>query len=704
MATQTITVSNASELKQALTNATGGETILLAAGNYGRLDLRSTQFTSEVTIKSADANAMASFSELRLDQVSNLTFDAVVFDYNFSAGDYHFQSPFKVNNSTNVAFNNSVFDGDVASGTGTSADGKGYGTGLYVTNSSNIDVTGTEFSKWWKGFITYNSDGINVIGNDIHSIRSDGLVFDNVDNILIENNYIHDFGGAAGSGDHRDMIQIQRAYGSGSDNITIRDNVFDMGQGDYTQTIWMGGDGKNISDPNVMHHNVLIEGNVIYNGHFHGVSIYGVDGLTVTENTILHVDAAQLTGGVEIPVINISSGSKNVTIDYNVASQILGYNGQSDWNVSNNATIQPNQYSQMFTYLATAQTDGYNQYGVKPGSLVDTLNAGSDLVDSYPFSYDTWVGTATSSGTGTTGSTGTTGTSGTGTTGTSGTGTTGTSGTGTTGTSGTGTTGTSGTGTTGTSGTGTTDTSGTGTTGTSGTGTTDTSGTGTTGTSGTGTTDTSGTGTSGTGTANPMVFDDYVLDIANLADGTAKAWKTGLKGDAVVVDTAQGPVVQLDGNDDWVKIGRRKEFEDSDQLAFSVDFTSDPNATGPQKLVWNHMKFGLSLTKDGGLSALVDSNGKKFHQGFKFDNLDLNDGNKHNITLMVDQVDDHLQILVDDVLVLDDTSRDFDFTGGREWGWSLGTAWSGDFDGEISYFAIDDDVQFVDTTANDLFG
>ena len=314
MAVQTITVANAAELNQALASATGGETILLSAGSYGKLSLSGTQFASNVTIKSADANAMADFSEVRVDQASNITFDSVMFDYNFSSGDYHFQSAVKVSNSTNVTFKDSIFDGDVASGTGTSVDGKGYGTGLSISGSSNIDITGTEFSKWWKGVITTNSDGIDITGNNIHSIRSDGLVFDNVDNILVEKNYIHDFGGAVGGLDHRDMIQVQRANGSGSDNITIRDNVFDMGSGDYTQTIWMGGDGKNINDPNVIHHNVVIENNVIYNAHFHGVSIYGVDGLNLTKNTILHVDDKSLTGPVEIPVINISSGSTNVNI------------------------------------------------------------------------------------------------------------------------------------------------------------------------------------------------------------------------------------------------------------------------------------------------------------------------------------------------------------------------------------------------------
>ncbi|WP_200818620.1 right-handed parallel beta-helix repeat-containing protein, partial [Ruegeria meonggei] len=400
MTAQTTTVTSSAELKQALASATGGETILLAAGDYGRLDLRDAKYGSNVTIKSADPNDMASFSQMSLINSSNVTFDTIMFDYTYQPGDYNFQSPFGVNGSYNVTFKDSVFDGDVARGTGTSIDGTGYGTGLNILNSANINVTGTEFKEWWKGFIAAKSDGISVTGSDIHTIRSDGLVFDGVDNILVEDNYIHDFGGAAGSGDHRDMIQIQRAYGSGSDNITIRNNVFDMGNGDYAQTIWMGGDGKNFSDPNVIHHNVLIEGNMIYNGHVNGIAIHAVDGLTISKNTILHVDEKTLTGGVEIPAINVLSG-KNVTIEQNITSQIIGYNGQSGWTVNNNVLLQPGEYDQAFDYFATAQANGYNQYGIKAGSLADTLNAGSDLADQFPFSYNSWVGTATPSSGGT---------------------------------------------------------------------------------------------------------------------------------------------------------------------------------------------------------------------------------------------------------------------------------------------------------------
>ncbi|MGJ5620523.1 hypothetical protein, partial [Sulfitobacter sp. MF3-043] len=250
-----------------------------------------------------------------------------------------------------------------------------------------------------------------------------------------------------------------------------------------------------------------------------------------------------------------------------------------------------------------------------------------------------------------------------------------------------------------------TDTSGTsGSTDTSGTsGSTDTSGTG-------GSTDTSGTSgstdTSGTGGSQPqMVFDDYVLDIATLSNNE----QTSLIGDAAIVNTASGSAIQFDGNRDMVKLGRLAEFEDSEQIAFTVEFTRDEADGSSQRLVWNKGNFGLAVSRDG-LIAYVANNDGKFTKGFRADNIGLNDTDAHQITLMVDQVSDHLQVVVDGAVVIDETNTDFDFidaNGGEEWEWTLGTANNRFVDGEISAFAIDDDVQFIDiqaAQAEDLFG
>ena len=701
----TITVTSAAELNQALSQASGGETILLAAGDYGRVNIK-TQYASNVTIKSADSNAPAEISELRVTGASNVTFEDVIFDYTFS-GQAKSYSPFQIRSSSNITIKDSIFAGDVASGVSAVDNGYGTGNGLYVRGSSDVVVENNEFFDWRVGVHVSASSDVAVSGNNIHSIRADGMYLDGNQGILVEGNYLHDFERSFQSGDHADFIQVSKTHSPSSD-VTIRGNIIDMGAGDYAQAIFMGNAGTNPNDPALFYKNVLIEDNVIFNAHTHGISVGSAQDVTISNNTVLAVPG-QLTGGVSIPAIRVGGASQNVTIDQNVTSEVIGYNSQPSWNVTSNVYVQntnpnaPNYYNDVFTIYATGAQDGYNQFGVQPGSVIDTTGAGSDLVQQFPMSYDSWVGTGTTGSTGsnagtTTPDTGTT-TPDTGTT-TPDTGTT-TPDTGTTvpdtdtNSRDTGTT-TPDTGTT-TPDTGTT-TPDTGTT-TPDTGTT-TPDTGTT-TPDTGTTtpDT-GTTTPDTGTTTPdagqgfgMVFDDYVLDIANLP-GSGQA---ALKGDATVTNSASGPAIQLDGQDDFVKLGRLKEFESSEQIAFTVEFTRDEADGSAQRLVWNHTNIGLTLTGDG-LIAHVANEDAKFNKGFKAFDLGLNDTDTHEISLLVDQNADRLQVIVDDEVVIDESGVDFDFVGGREYGWTLGTPWGRDVDGEISAFAIDDEVQFVDTS------
>src|SRR6056297_3212701 len=121
-------VSNSEELMNALGSATGGDTIELAGGEYGALTLNhQTDFDftydSAVTIVSADTENPAAFASMNMVGASNIVFNAIQFDYTYQAGDALWEKPFSISDSSNITIKNSVFDGDVASGTGTPSDG-----------------------------------------------------------------------------------------------------------------------------------------------------------------------------------------------------------------------------------------------------------------------------------------------------------------------------------------------------------------------------------------------------------------------------------------------------------------------------------------------------------------------------------------------------------------------------------------------------
>ena len=200
------------------------------------------------------------------------------------------------------------------------------------------------------------------------------------------------------------------------------------------------------------------------------------------------------------------------------------------------------------------------------------------------------------------------------------------------------------------------------------------------------------------GTLEPLLRGGYELDFADIPDSDT----VRLHNDADIVATQDGPALSFDGEKDYVSLGRLTEFENSQRMAFSVDFTSNSAAGGGERLVWNHSKLGLAVEGDG-IRVLAANTNDAFHKGFQIKGLGLNDGNQHTATVMVDAETDRLQVLVDDVLVLDELDTDFDFVGagGYEMGWLLGTPWNNWFEGQVHDLQITNDFTFAEVVTDD---
>ena len=76
---------------------------------------------------------------------------------------------------------------------------------------------------------------------------------------------------------------------SPSTNITISENFLDSGNGEWTQSIFMRNEAVDSqgAGTEMFYQNVLIENNVIYNAHTHGITVGEADGLIIRNNTIL---------------------------------------------------------------------------------------------------------------------------------------------------------------------------------------------------------------------------------------------------------------------------------------------------------------------------------------------------------------------------------------------------------------------------------
>lgn len=401
MARETIHVSNSTELTAALARSTGGETILLAAGDYGVLDLKGSSrfdlsFSSEVTIASADPANKAVISGMTLRNASNITFDGLVFDYTWSAADTISTRSVYVRDAENLTFRNSVFDGDLAGAGSSSTRGFATGIGLAVTDSKNVTVENNEFFEFHRGLVIGDTDDIVVRGNDVHSMRSDGMNFAGVQGVTIEDNKFHDFVASYTSTDHRDFIQFWTTGKTRPNtDIVIRDNVFDIGSGSWTQTIFMTNEAVNNEGAGreMYYRNILIEGNAIYNSHPLGISIPESIGVTIRNNTLVQVAGDRperdLSTGKWLPLIWVDRDSETVRVQNNVTGQSLGvivegYSGQSGWRVTGNFVIQNNNpeangyYGNVFVLSSLVPDEnGLHHYVVLPGSVIESRGLGS---------------------------------------------------------------------------------------------------------------------------------------------------------------------------------------------------------------------------------------------------------------------------------------------------------------------------------------
>jgi len=389
-----IYVSSTEELYEVLATCTGGETILLEPGEYGDLTLNSNSgfditFADTVTIASADPDDPAVFSTMKCHGGENITFDGIYFDYTFTEGDDSWYRPFEINDSTNIEVVNCTFDGDVAEGVGEIEDGYGWAYGLSVRSCEGVTVENSEFFGFQTGMIVSESNNVNVTGNDVHSMRLDGMNFAEVTNVTIVDNYIHDFAANMESDDHCDMLQFwTNGTDSPSTNIVIENNVLDVGDGTPAQSIFMRNEEVDTGQAGeeMYYQNVTISNNVIVNATSAGISVGETDGLLIENNTVVHADGGNddgIDGAVEIPVIYVNEDSTDVTITQNISNEIRGDVGQSDWTVSGNVLVQDqdpygeNYYGEVFITSTLAPEDGVHAYVAAPGGVLETVGAGA---------------------------------------------------------------------------------------------------------------------------------------------------------------------------------------------------------------------------------------------------------------------------------------------------------------------------------------
>lgn len=304
-----VEVSTVEQLTAALDAATGGETILLAPGDYDRfIYFGSDQDWSDggVALRSKDPGNPAVFTDgFDMREVNNLTVSDVTFDAD-SLADSANAYWVSFSRSSEITLEDVVLRGHLA----TAEEGfdpydpaiesfrdpiEGFprAGGLRVAQTDGFTLSSSDIAEVRVAISLIKSSDVVIENTDIHDVR-EGLFFTDIDGLEITGNTFRDFRPWLDTSDpaydpvtheHPDMIQYWAANATeGIRDVTIADNVFEMPQGSGTQSIF--GHMKNPA-PGVTAENFAILNNLILNGHPNAIRIGDVEGGLIAGNLLL---------------------------------------------------------------------------------------------------------------------------------------------------------------------------------------------------------------------------------------------------------------------------------------------------------------------------------------------------------------------------------------------------------------------------------
>ena len=342
----TFSVSNASQLSSALAQASGGDTIELASGNYGDIDIKNVSFDSYVTITSADGNKGANLNSLDIANSSYVRIDNVHID-NSSNGGPGSKIVEIVENSHHIEFVNNEVNGKI--------DDVYVGfIGVFVDHSSNIKVSNNYIHDVKNGSVNWSVTDLEVSENHVDYIAEDAFKFAGVKDFLVENN--SSFGHVYPiAGSHLDFIQFQSA----SSNGTIRGNTLLVSGVAWIQGIFMD---------DAPYHGVTIEQNILYTGMANGIIISEGSGNTVRNNTVLN--APDLVH----PVTNISIASGSI-VENNISASTSGGISGSNVKVQHTDPNGPYYYGDLFENATKGLGITFADLAPVDGSLSESKGA-----------------------------------------------------------------------------------------------------------------------------------------------------------------------------------------------------------------------------------------------------------------------------------------------------------------------------------------
>ena len=170
----TITISTQAQLNAALTNSSGGDTLVLAAGSYD-VNLSNKTFSSPITITSASSANPARISYTKLTNVSNITFKGLEIGRSLGSSESPDSSYMaRITGGSGITFDAVYVHGSL------DGEARNDGVGLYSNGTKNMVVTNSrcgalasskKYCCCWNGpIVSHAGSGVELLLSLLSSI------------------------------------------------------------------------------------------------------------------------------------------------------------------------------------------------------------------------------------------------------------------------------------------------------------------------------------------------------------------------------------------------------------------------------------------------------------------------------------------------------------------------------------------------------
>jgi nitrous oxidase accessory protein NosD len=258
-------IGSARELVKALKAARGGEVITLAPGSLGLLEFADLSFDPAVILQAKGA----SVSGLLMKGVSGLTIN----DLEIALDPGERLSGCTLTGCTSVRLNAPHVHGKPVSG-------------ITLSDCKKSAVVRGNFHELRNAIVVYGGEDIEVSGNKIRGMLSDGIVGANGPHrLLIADNDMSDFTPQAGA--HPDGIQFfTRNAKRSAEDIEIRGNKIKRGKGGIPQGIFITTQNGWI----LPYKRVKIVGNEIEGAMHYGIGLQNAEDVAISDNTVQPIE------------------------------------------------------------------------------------------------------------------------------------------------------------------------------------------------------------------------------------------------------------------------------------------------------------------------------------------------------------------------------------------------------------------------------